>query len=150
MAGNRGALPTLALIGVGLGPWSLDALGAEHEVYARAVQWTPPVLFIDVGDSVVWRGMVGHETGLLEGLGPPGAMPWQSALGAEGYRVTLERPGVYVYTCATHVHAGMVGAIVVGDAHNLDAIEAALPSVNAGRAFLGPLLARIRREIKSR
>jgi plastocyanin len=145
-----GAMTTVVLAGVGVSHWSPSALGAEHAVQARAVQWAPSVSFIEVGDSVVWRGMSGHETGLFPGLGPPGATEWQSELGAEGFRVTFDRPGVYVYRCATHVNAGMVGAIVVGEPANLDAIEAALPEVGTGQAFLRSLLARIRRELRIR
>jgi hypothetical protein len=119
-------------------------------VTARAVQWVPAVLFIEPGDTVAWHGMVGHETALLDGMAPAGARSWRSALGAEGFRVTFERAGAYLYTCEIHAHAGMVGAVIVGsgEPHNLATIEAAIADGKLGGATLRPLVARIRRELR--
>ncbi|MEQ8230811.1 MAG: plastocyanin/azurin family copper-binding protein [Gammaproteobacteria bacterium] len=83
------------------------------------------ITFMRPGDRVVFRQMTGHDTETIEGLIPGGATPWKSALGEEGFSVTLDVPGAYVFKCNPHVSTGMVGAIVVGDTppQNMDAIQ---------------------------
>ena len=125
---------------------------AEHEIDTRANQWVPVVLFVAPGDSIVFRGMSSHETELIEGMGPKGAEPWRSELDAEGFTVTLDVPGAYIYKCHVHMNAGMVGAIVVGDGEpsNLAAIRAALPDVELGRVFVERVVGRLERELRRR
>ena len=89
---------------------------AEHEINTRPGQWLPVVLFVAPGDTVVFHGMSGHETELIQDLAPAGAMPWRSEIGEEGFEVVLDVRGAYIYKCHTHLRAGMIGAIVVGDA----------------------------------
>lgn len=124
----------------------------EHEVNTRASQWAPAVLFIDPGDTIVFRGMSGHETELIDGMGPAGAAPWRSELDEEGFSITLEARGAYIYKCHVHMNAGMVGAIVVGDSRprNLAAIEAAMSEIEAGRAFVERIVGRLERELERR
>ena len=133
-----------------LGPALADA--EEHVVRTRASQWVPLVLFIQPGDTVIWQGMATHETELIDGMGPEGAPGWKSELDAEGYSVTLEQAGAYIYQCAVHMYAGMAGAIVVGDGEpqNLEAIEAAIPSVEEGRVFVERVIGRMKRELNRR
>ena len=125
------------------------AAAAEHEINTFAAQWAPLVLFIAPGDTVIWRGMTGHETELIHGMAPAENAIWRSALGEEGFRVTLEQEGAYIYKCHTHMNAGMVGAIIVGDGEprNLAEIEAALPAIDVGRAAVARVLARLKREL---
>jgi len=101
----------------------------EHIVRTRRMEWLPSVLFIQPGDTVVWYGMQIHETELIEGMGPDGGTQWDSLIGAEGFKVTFNAPGAYIYSCDVHMNGGMVGAIVVGDVEpsNLAVIDAALP-----------------------
>lgn len=122
---------------------------AEHEVITRANQWVPIVLFVDPGDTVVWRGMSGHETELIEMLGPENSIVWNSGLDNEGFQVTLEAAGAYIYKCEIHMNAGMVGAIVVGDGepHNLAKLEAALVQIDDGRRFIERVFGRMKREL---
>jgi plastocyanin len=129
---------------------SVDA--AEHVVRTRRTEWIPAVLFVQPGDTVVWEGMRGHETALVDGMGPPGAVSWDSMLDAEGFRITLTEEGAYIYTCDIHINGGMVGAIVVGDdpPANLAAIDAALERVVVGRVFVERVIARLRRELARR
>jgi plastocyanin len=137
-----------ALLCAGAAPANAE----EHIVRTRRSEWAPSVLFIQPGDTVVWRGMEGHETALIEGMGPPGAEHWKSALDADGFRVSFEQPGAYIYTCDIHMNAGMVGAIVVGDAPpgNLAAIDAAVPGIQTGRVFVERIVARMKRELERR
>lgn len=124
----------------------------EHLINTRASQWVPVVLFVEPGDTIVFRGMDSHETELIEGMGPPGGTPWRSELDDEGFSITLHEPGAYVYKCHVHMNAGMVGAIVVGDGEpaNLEAIEAALADVEPGRVFVERVLGRLQRELRRR
>ena len=124
----------------------------EHVVRTRRAEWVPPVLFIQPGDTVVWRGMRTHETALLEGMGPADGSAWRSELDAEGFSVTLHEEGAYIYTCDIHMSLGMVGAIVVGDSepHNLAAIDAAVENIDVGRIFVERIVGRMKRELARR
>lgn len=124
----------------------------EHIVRTRRAAWVPPVLFIQPGDTVVWRGMRTHETALLEGMGPTDATAWRSELDAEGFSVTLHEEGAYIYTCDVHMSLGMVGAIVVGDAEprNLAVIDAAVENIDVGRIFVERIIGRMKRALARR
>lgn len=146
VAGSAAALSACAWQAFFLAP-----AGAEqHEINTRGSQWAPVVLFIEPGDSIVFRGMDSHETELIEGMGPEGAVLWRSELDEEGFTVTLDVPGAYVYKCHVHMNAGMVGAVVVGDAHNLAALKAAVSEVETGRPFVQRVLGRLERELRRR
>ena len=146
--GPRGlSMAAVASLLVTTSAWSED-----HVIRTRRTEWIPTVLFIQPGDTVIWQEMRGHETALVDGMGPPGAQSWDSMLDAEGFRITLTEAGAYIYTCDIHINGGMVGAIVVGDGvpSNLDAIDAALPRVEVGRVFVERIIARMKREIARR
>ena len=98
----------------------------QHIIQGVVTQWRPMVLFVEPGDQIVFRQMAGHDTQSIDGMIPEGAEPWTSKLGEEGYAISLDVPGVYIYKCNPHVSLGMIGAIVVGDRapHNLEQIEA--------------------------
>lgn len=87
----------------------------QFEVLGVVTQWSPMVLFVQPGDSVVFKQMTGHDTETVEGMVPEDGVTWKSALGQEGFSVTLDVPGAYVYKCNPHVSTGMIGVIVVGD-----------------------------------
>ncbi len=129
-----------------------SAIAEEHIVRTRRAEWVPPVLFIQPGDTVVWRGMRTHETALIEGMGPTDATVWRSELDAEGFSVTLHEEGAYIYTCDIHMSLGMVGAIVVGDAqpHNLAVIDAAVENIDVGRIFVERIIGRMKRALARR
>lgn len=124
----------------------------EHVVATRGNQWSPSVAFIEVGDSVVWTGMTSHETALIDGLHPTGVMSWGSELNQEGFRVTFDQPGAYIYKCHVHLGAGMLGAIVVGPIvpANLEALEAAVATLEHERVFAQRVVGRLKREIERR
>lgn len=51
---------------------------------------------------------------------PEAATPWESELfetSGRSFEVTLETPGVYDFNCPPHESLGMVGRLVVGEAH---------------------------------
>jgi pseudoazurin len=66
--------------------------------------------------------MVIHDTQSMDGLIPEDAEPWKSNIGQQ-YEVTLDKEGVYIYKCNPHFPNGMVGAIIVGEASNMNQID---------------------------
>lgn len=101
---------------------------------------------------MTWVGMSGHETELIDGMGPENAMLWRSDLSEEGFRVTFVQPGAYIYQCHVHLNAGMIGAIVVGaeEPQNLTEIDAALAQLDQGRAAVQRVVARMKRALAAR
>lgn len=93
----------------------------EHIIKAVVTQWQPMIVFAQPGDTVRFTNMAGHDTQAMEGLVPEGATLWASKMGEEGFSVTLEKEGAYIYKCSPHISTGMVGAIVVGDPSKPDA-----------------------------
>lgn len=124
----------------------------EHIVRARRAEWVPSVLFIQPGDTVVWKGMRSHETELITGMGPEGAFAWDSEIDAEDFTVTFDVEGAYIYSCDVHMNFGMVGAIIVGDdpPMNLSSIDAALPSIEVGRQAVRRIIDRVKRALARR
>lgn len=95
----------------------------EHIVYAQATNFDPKILFINPGDTVQWTNMSPiHDSVSIDGLIPEGAEPWKFAIGVNG-SVTLAVEGVYVYKCTPHYAVGMTGAIIVGEASNMEQIK---------------------------
>lgn len=101
---------------------SINAVAEEHVVAAGATNFSPLHLFIKPGDTVKWTNMTIHDSESMEGLIPEGAEPWKSNIGQE-IAVTLDKEGVYIYKCNPHYPNGMVGAIIVGEANNMEQIE---------------------------
>ncbi|MFT5352102.1 MAG: pseudoazurin, partial [Gammaproteobacteria bacterium] len=92
-------------------------------VLAGATSFSPIVLFANPGDEVCWVNMTGHDSQSMEGLIPEGAEAWHVELGRNGC-VTLPMEGVYIYKCNPHYPVGMAAAIVVGEASNMEQIDA--------------------------
>lgn len=104
-------------------PAAAPASAETHTVNALATAFDPMVIFIEPGDTVRWINMAGHDSRSLEGLIPDGAEHWATPMG-QNASVTLTEPGLYIYKCTPHYAMGMAGAIIVGDAHNLDQVDA--------------------------
>ena len=102
---------------------SASASAAEHVITAQATKFAPIAIFIEPGDTVVWRSMVGHNAAAIEGMVPEGGKLFNIPLGTDG-SVTLDVEGVYIYKCTPHFALGMVGAIIVGQASNMAEITA--------------------------
>ncbi len=102
---------------------SFNATAEDHVVVAGATNFTPLHLFVQPGDTVKWTNMTIHDTQSMDGLIPEGAEAWKSNIGQQ-YEVTLDKEGVYIYLCNPHFPNGMVGAIIVGEASNMDQIQA--------------------------
>ncbi len=102
---------------------SFNVSAEDHIVAAGATNFTPMHLFVQPGDTVQWINMTIHDTQSMDGLIPEGAEPWLSKIGQE-YKITVTAEGVYIYLCNPHFANGMVGAIIVGEASNMDQIQA--------------------------
>ncbi len=98
------------------------AAAEDHTVNAQATAYDPVALEIAPGDRVSWKNMSGHNVNFEEGNIPEGAEAWKSDLGADASH-TFEEEGVYLYKCDPHFAMGMVGAIIVGEPTNMDAVE---------------------------
>lgn len=101
---------------------SFNATAEEHVIAAGATNFDPMHVFIQPGDTVKWINMTIHDTQSMEGLIPEGAEHWKSAIG-QNLAVTLDVEGVYIYLCNPHYPLGMVGAIIVGEANNMDQLD---------------------------
>jgi len=110
--------------------------GEELVIHGVGMQWKPMVTFANTGDTLKFKGMIGHDTQTIAGLLPEGSSGWKSKLGAEGFGVVVEREGIYVFKCNPHIGAGMVGVVIVGEKNppnNLEMIQTNLKNVKAGR-----------------
>jgi pseudoazurin len=102
-----------------------DALAGEtHIITASRVSFSPTVTLIEPGDSVHWKGMSVHSTGILADMLPPGAEGWESPIG-EDFEKTFTQQGIYIFRCKPHGRLGMAGAIIVGKPENIESIKAA-------------------------
>jgi len=102
---------------------SFNASAEEHVISAGATNFNPMHLFVQPGDTVRWANMIIHDTQSMDGLIPEGAEPWKSNIGQE-LQITMDKEGVYIYKCNPHFPNGMVAAIIVGEASNMDQIQA--------------------------
>ena len=126
----------LAAAAVLLGVGSAFSVAAEeHVVKAVITNWEPIVTYAKPGDTVKFTGMTGHNSESIDGMIPEGASKWSSKMGEEGFTVTLDKEGAYVYKCTPHMTTGMVATIVVGDGmpKNMAALETSLNDVKLGK-----------------
>lgn len=113
---------------------STAVMAEDHVVTAAVTSFDPMVVVAQPGDTVSWTNMNGHisNTKFIEADGeheyiPEGATGWTSAMGENFTTAPLTVEGVYLYKCDPHWGAGMGGAIIVGNATNLEAIKATEP-----------------------
>ncbi|MEM7543366.1 MAG: plastocyanin/azurin family copper-binding protein [Pseudomonadota bacterium] len=142
-----------ALAASGLLVASFSTLAEEHQVQAVVTQWKPLVLFAKPGDTVKFMTMAGHDTEAIEGMIPEGAEGWKSTMGQEGFSITVEKEGAYIYKCNPHITTGMVGAIVVGDANppaNLADLEANIGNVKVGGNMVKRTIRKMKKALEAK
>ena len=129
-----------------------NASAEEHIVKGVITQWQPLVTFAQPGDTIRFTNMTGHDTTSMEGLIPEGAETWQSKLGEEGYTITVEKEGAYVYKCTPHITTGMVGVIVVGegDPANMAELEENAKTVKIGGNMVKRALRKTKKALEKR
>ena len=90
----------------------------------RIMAFEPAVVRARPGDVVTFVATdKGHNSAIMKGGAPDGVEGWKGKLNEE-VSVTLTEPGVYMYQCSPHLGMGMIGAIVVGEAVNLETVKA--------------------------
>ena len=129
-----------------------NASAEEHIVKGVITQWQPLVTFAQPGDTIRFTNMTGHDTSSMESLIPEGAEAWQSKLGEEGFTVTVQKEGAYVYKCTPHITTGMVGVIVVGegDPANMGELEENAKTVKIGGNMVKRALRKTKKALEKR
>jgi pseudoazurin len=85
----------------------------------------PAVVFIEKGDSVKFISTnKGHNVASLDksGSAPDGAKKWKSKV-SKDHTQTFNIEGIHGIKCKPHMIMGMVGAVVVGAPHNIEAFS---------------------------
>ena len=85
----------------------------------------PSVVFIEKGDSVKFISVnKGHNVASLDkkGSAPEGSEKWKSKI-SKDHTQTFNLEGIHGVKCKPHLVMGMVGAVVVGNTHNLEAFS---------------------------
>ena len=138
-----------ALLGITI---SGTAAAEEHIVKGVITQWQPLVTFAQPGDTIRFTNMTGHDTASMESLVPEGATAWHSKLGEEGFTVTVDKEGAYVYKCTPHITTGMVGVIVVGDGDpaNMAELEENAKTVKIGGNMVKRALRKTKKALEKR
>lgn len=89
----------------------------------RIMAFEPAVVRAQPGDTITFVATnKGHNSALMKGGAPEGVESWKGKINEE-VSVTLSEPGVYMYQCTPHLGMGMIGAIVVGEPTNLEAVK---------------------------
>jgi plastocyanin len=80
----------------------------QHVVTMRALQFAPPELEVQRGDTITWRNddIVPHTSASRGPIWDSGNVPVDSS-----FSVVLDRAGAFDYVCG--YHPGMTGRIVV-------------------------------------
>ncbi len=120
------------------------AAAAEHTINLFSpngpMQFDPPFLRIEPGDTVIFLGIIDHDSASIAKGIPEGAESWDGKM-EEDVRLTLTVEGLYAYKCTPHFFDGMVGLIQVGESTvNADAVIALKMSPKA-EAKMDELLA---------
>ena len=73
-------------------------------------------------------------------------------MGQEGFSITLDKEGAYIFKCNPHMTTGMVGAIVVGDKApaNMADLEGALNNVKLGKNMVARTIKKTKQEIEKK
>lgn len=120
-----------------------SAWAADHEVRMlnvgpneQTMVFDPPLIHVQRGDTVTFVPTDrGHNAASMEGMIPPGAAPWTSAI-SEPVKVTFQVDGTYGYICEPHYGLGMVGLVLVGDYRaNLEGARAVRQRGRAAQRF---------------
>jgi pseudoazurin len=136
-------------LGFGLGA---NAMAEEHVIKGVITNWVPLVTYAKPGDTIKFMQMAGHDTETVEGMLPEGATPWKAKMGEEGFSITVEKEGAYIFKCNPHITTGMVGAIVVGDKApaNLAQLETSLENVKLGKNMVARTIKKMKQEIEQK
>lgn len=119
----------------------------EHIVKAAVTKFDPLVVYAKPGDTITWQNMAGHDTTSMQGMIPEGAEAWQSQMG-EVFSVTLDKEGAYLYKCTPHASLGMMGAVIVGNADNLESIKAGVDASGEPKGMVNRVIRSVEKDMK--
>lgn len=105
-------------------------LAADHKVQmlnkgsdGSRMVFEPLVVHAVPGDTITFVPTdKSHNSASMKQGVPDGAEAWNGKMNAE-ITVTVSKEGVYMYQCTPHLGMGMIGAVVVGEPSNLDAVK---------------------------
>jgi len=131
---------------------SANALAEEHIVKGVITNWEPMITYAKPGDTIKFQQMAGHNSVSMDGMVPEGAAKWESKMGDEGFTITVDKEGAYIYKCTPHMTTGMIGAIVVGDGapSNLAALDTAVESVPLGKNMVARTIKKMKADLKAK
>ncbi len=118
-----------------------------HIIKGVVTQFRPLVTFAKPGDTIIWEGMNGHDTVSMKGMIPEGAKPWKSKLG-ETFSLTVDKEGAYLFKCEPHASLGMMGAIIVNNADNLESIKAGVDASGEPKGMVKRVIRHVEKELK--
>ena len=128
------AAPAVQVTSTSSFPKIILSEGSEHTVKmlnsgpGGTMVFDPPVIKVSVGDTINFKSVdLSHNSASIAGMIPEGAASWAGML-SQDISITLDKEGVYVYQCDPHVMMAMVGVIQVGEATNLETVQAAVAS----------------------
>ncbi|MFZ9888833.1 MAG: plastocyanin/azurin family copper-binding protein [Myxococcota bacterium] len=129
-----------------------QAAADEHIIKGVITNWVPQVTYAKPGDTIKFVQMAGHDTQTIDGMIPEGATPWKAAMGAEGFSVTLDKEGAYIFKCNPHMTTGMVGAVIVGEGapKNLAALDTSAESVKLGKNMVVRTIRKMKEDLKKK
>ena len=118
-----------------------------HTIKGVVTQFRPLVTFAKPGDTIVWENMNGHDTVSMKGMIPEGAKPWKSKLG-ETFSLTVDKEGAYLFKCEPHASLGMMGAIIVDNADNLESIKESVDTSGEPKGMVKRVIRHVEKELK--
>ena len=84
----------------------------------------PSYVAAQPGDTILFLATdPGHNAAAIEGMLPEGVETFESEMG-EDFSLVVEAEGLYGIKCTPHYAMGMVALIQVGEAVNLEAVQA--------------------------
>ncbi len=124
---------------------ALPALAAAPRLFAAGAtvrtsvfEFDPLTVYIELGETVSWVGMAGHNVETLGAMIPEGGVEMNTELGVDVTR-QFDVAGIYVYKCTPHWGARMGGIIVVGTPEDPQAtVDAYLAAIETDPAALLP------------
>lgn len=142
----------LLVAGIFAGAFSGTATAEEHVITAAGIKYSPMFTYIEPGDTVIWRNMVGHNVETIDSMVPEGQ---EKILSELGQRVahTFDTVGIVIFKCTPHWTSRMGGAIVVGTPENPGAIiDAYLAAIEEDRSALPAkgILRKLRRDLEEK
>ena len=91
---------------------------------AGAMVFEPSYVAAQPGDTILFVPTdPGHNAAAMKGMLPEGVETFESEMGEE-FSLIVEAEGLYGIKCTPHYAMGMVALIQVGEAVNLEAVQA--------------------------